>query len=741
MLTSAIVQSSRRRGSGPAGVALFVMLALSPWLPSPGARAQCLDFGGDLVPIGEVALPDDSYGMATSGDYVYIIGGASAAFLQIVDAADPAHPVVVGSLPLNPYPYCLDIEQDLMAIGGSGRLQFYNIADPTAPILVGELILPYRVAALDLVGGFAYLGTLSYPLRTAQILDVSDPAAAVIVGSFPLPNSSSRPTNAESIVVRDDYAYVAVSSAGLLVADVSDPAAPVVVGTTATVFSAMDVTLHGSFAVVADDYYGVTVVDIADPLQATIVATVRTPDRSVAVAMAGDLVLAATTFGVQVLDLGDPRTPLWVGGLNAAPNRVEDVQPLGNRVVSLESTGRLRVFDFAAPGPGLAGHFASAGTLQDIEIVGSFGYAVTKAPGVLQVLDLSDPDLPVVAAQIPVGDEAFEMGFDGHLAGISFQDTGGQTGVRFVDVSSPTSPAVVGTFSGPASEVVMNGGRAFLPGATGTRIVDLATPSAPTLVGTIPTLGHVAVVGALAYVAGPTGLRIWDVSTPSSPVLRGSESPNVTTSGEVTVSGDWAYVDNGTGTLRILRISDPTRPATQGSRLLYSRCAEIRAQDQWACIALDRGEVVVINAVNPGWPVVVGSFGTDGAARGLSLGFGRAWAAADLLQWGPHQCQFVAPVIDVPPFAANRLRAFPNPFNPLTTIAFDLERPGPVTLDVFAPDGRRLRTLLRAERAAGRHEVTWDGRDERGRLMASGSYLCRLQTTAGRQVARLTLLK
>ncbi|MBK9777667.1 MAG: hypothetical protein IPP62_15150 [bacterium] len=77
----------------------------------------------------------------------------------------------------------------------------------------------------------------------------------------------------------------------------------------------------------------------------------------------------------------------------------------------------------------------------------------------------------------------------------------------------------------------------------------------------------------------------------------------------------------------------------------------------------------------------------------------------------------------------------------MTTIAFDLDRPGPVALDVYAPDGRRLRTLLSAELGAGRHEATWDGRDERGRLMASGSYLCRLQTAVGKSVARLTLLK
>ncbi|MCB1183807.1 S8 family serine peptidase, partial [bacterium] len=68
----------------------------------------------------------------------------------------------------------------------------------------------------------------------------------------------------------------------------------------------------------------------------------------------------------------------------------------------------------------------------------------------------------------------------------------------------------------------------------------------------------------------------------------------------------------------------------------------------------------------------------------------------------------------------------PNPFNPRTTLAFDLARPGRVGVHIFDLQGRLVRTLLDERRDAGPQAVVWDGRDDAGRAVASGSYLARL---------------
>jgi hypothetical protein len=94
------------------------------------------------------------------------------------------------------------------------------------------------------------------------------------------------------------------------------------------------------------------------------------------------------------------------------------------------------------------------------------------------------------------------------------------------------------------------------------------------------------------------------------------------------------------------------------------------------------------------------------------------------------------------PRAAAIAGCYPNPFNPSTTVAFTLPRVGTVTLRIHDAAGRLVRTLLAgAPRAAGRHEVVWDGRDDRGRIAPAGVYLARLAAGPDHDTARLALVK
>lgn len=84
---------------------------------------------------------------------------------------------------------------------------------------------------------------------------------------------------------------------------------------------------------------------------------------------------------------------------------------------------------------------------------------------------------------------------------------------------------------------------------------------------------------------------------------------------------------------------------------------------------------------------------------------------------------------------------YPNPFNPTTTISYDLNKNAEVSLKVFNLAGQEVKTLVNENQSAGSKQVTWDGRDNNGRQVASGIYLYQLQAGTQMQTKKMVLLK
>ena len=84
----------------------------------------------------------------------------------------------------------------------------------------------------------------------------------------------------------------------------------------------------------------------------------------------------------------------------------------------------------------------------------------------------------------------------------------------------------------------------------------------------------------------------------------------------------------------------------------------------------------------------------------------------------------------------------PNPFNPNTTIRYGLPGPNAVNLEIFDVAGRLVRRLKDgAVEPAGFHQVTWQGRDDRGRELGSGVYLYRLTVGEVVKTRSMTLVR
>ncbi len=84
---------------------------------------------------------------------------------------------------------------------------------------------------------------------------------------------------------------------------------------------------------------------------------------------------------------------------------------------------------------------------------------------------------------------------------------------------------------------------------------------------------------------------------------------------------------------------------------------------------------------------------------------------------------------------------FPNPFNPETTIRYELGKASNVKITVYNITGQQVKTLVNGKQAAGKHTVVWNGLDDSGNRVASGLYFVRMKAENFAQVRKMTLIR
>lgn len=84
---------------------------------------------------------------------------------------------------------------------------------------------------------------------------------------------------------------------------------------------------------------------------------------------------------------------------------------------------------------------------------------------------------------------------------------------------------------------------------------------------------------------------------------------------------------------------------------------------------------------------------------------------------------------------------YPNPFNPSTTIRYVLPEMAQLRLEIHDNNGRRVRLLSERTMPAGFHATIWDGRDDNGVLVPSGTYFYRLTSDRFTATRRMLLMK
>jgi hypothetical protein len=271
------------------------------------------------------------------------------------------------------------------------------------------------------------------------------------VGSFRVP--------ADTVELRGTHAFVA-GGRTLTVLDLSDPSSPKKAAEYAFPEQIWSFRLAGAHAYVAANFFGLGILDISNPAAPKLRASIKTPGQAKGVALVGTTAFVADHMsGIDVIDLASLDKPTLRGSF-FVDGYARDVAASSKFAFAVDAPTGLYALDPARPGTDEAiGQVQSAAAPQMIEVMEQGGRVIAclVGGGALQLYDVTDPAKPVhlTSFKTPSGRPA-RIALDGARGYVA----DGREGVQIVDLSNPSSPALVGSIktSLPARDVAVGGG-------------------------------------------------------------------------------------------------------------------------------------------------------------------------------------------------------------------------------------------------------------------------------------------
>ena len=104
-------------------------------------------------------------------------------------------------------------------------------------------------------------------------------------------------------------------------------------------------------------------------------------------------------------------------------------------------------------------------------------------------------------------------------------------------------------------------------------------------------------------------------------------------------------------------------------------------------------------------------------------------------------CETASVIDETLPITYNLHNAYPNPFNPVTTLRYDLPNNGLVKITIYDMMGRIVNNLVSGQQSSGHKSVRWNATNDAGQPVSAGLYLYTIDAGQFRQTKKMVLLK
>jgi hypothetical protein len=512
---------------------------------------------------------DNVQDIAISGHTAYVAAGAAG--VGVIDISNPAVPATVGVLDTRGYAEGIAVAGTTIYLAdGPDGLRIINAANPAGLLEVGSAF-PFNYAFdVAVAGRYAYVAAGGGGLLIA---DVSNPFSPIEIASYDTPGY------AYGLTLIGTTVYVADGWGGIHAVDASNPALPIQKSSYSTPGWALNVTAVGTTLYVANGANGVRLLDATNSSAIREVGAYTGSGFARRVAAGGSAVYVADTVqGVQIVNANIIAQPSLIGQYVGIVEARWVAVAGSYAYVGGGKSGDLIIVDITdANNPRQVGVFQAEGYISSVMINGNYAYLASyeSTPNYLWAVDITDPAHPILAGTFPVSslEPIYGAAREAVLRG-GYIYVADEYGLRIFDVGDPTNIRKVGTIQLNENNqekdtlgVAVSGNYAYVAGAMGgVRIVDVSTPTAPRLVSTFSTSGNcfsvAAEAGRLYAGSGDGTIQVVSVADPARPVAVGSYSSQGPVYG-LSVVGNQLFVSNGGGGIQVLDISNPAAVSLQ----------------------------------------------------------------------------------------------------------------------------------------------------------------------------------
>ena len=167
------------------------------------------------------------------------------------------------------------------------------------------------------------------------------------------------------------------------------------------------------------------------------------------------------------------------------------------------------------------------------------------------------------------------------------------------------------------------------------------------------------------------------------------------------------------------------------------------AKEQLIIYDTNRNELSFYNLDSPTFPKLIGRYNWNLATDDMVIQNGYLYTGNGCYVLNILDLNQIVKIenLTLVPLSTLNLRNYPNPFNPETTISFEISKPGDVILDVFNLKGQLIKRLINNQMTAGKHNVIWDGKDNNGKICSSGVYYYRIESNGITETKKMVLMK